>query len=163
MSVHIDVLSAPVDPADRSSILALESASQQRPLSWAGIATELDDGTGVAAMFVARDAAGAVVGHASARRFVDDVHVIRLVVDGAVRRQGIGAALLDRLTSWARATGAARITLEVRAGNVAALALYGRAGFVTLGRRTGYYPDGEDAFVCSCEFAATRRIPVGGH
>jgi ribosomal-protein-alanine N-acetyltransferase len=37
--------------------------------------------------------------------------------------------------------------LEVRAGNAAAIALYERFGFTTVGRRPGYYADGEDALV----------------
>ena len=35
--------------------------------------------------------------------------------------------------------------LEVRASNAAAIALYEQLGFQHVGRRRGYYPDGEDA------------------
>jgi ribosomal-protein-alanine N-acetyltransferase len=45
-------------------------------------------------------------------------------------------------------SGCARALLEVRAGNVAALALYARAGFQECGRRKRYYADtDEDALV----------------
>ena len=40
-----------------------------------------------------------------------------------------------RSASAARAAGATRLMLEVRAGNQAAQALYQRAGFVVTGRR----------------------------
>ena len=153
MSVGLDILRAPVADRDREAILALEAASQHRPLGWESLAAECDDDSGRATTLVARDEDGGVIGHASARRLVDDVHVVRLVVDDAQRRRGIGASLLAGLIDWARGCGAERITLEVRASNDAAIALYARAGFVTLGRRSGYYPDGEDALVCTLELA----------
>ena len=60
------------------------------------------------------------------------------------------ARLLDHLGDVARTVGGRQMFLEVRPSNVAALALYARAGFETIGRRKGYYPaaDGrEDALV----------------
>jgi ribosomal-protein-alanine N-acetyltransferase len=162
VSVRIETLRAPVVGPDRDAILTLETATQQRPLGWDALATDLDDGSGAATTLVARDGAGRVVGHASARRLVDEVHVLRLAVDATQRRAGIGSALLAGLTDWAAACAAARITLEVRASNEPALALYGRAGFATLGRRIGYYPDGEDALVCTRELATTSGPATGG-
>jgi len=162
MNARVDTLRAPVDERDRDAILALETTSQQRPLGWDALAADCDDGRGLATTLVARDEEGQVVGHASARRLVDDVHVLRLVVDDAQRRRGIGATLLDGLIDWAAAGAAARITLEVRASNVPAIALYARAGFATLGRRAGYYPDGEDALVCTLELPADPRPATGG-
>jgi ribosomal-protein-alanine N-acetyltransferase len=162
MSVRVDVLRPPVGEQDRQAVLVLEAASQQRPLAWEALAAELDDGSGLGTTLVARDEDGMTVGHASARRLADDVHVVRLVVDVAQRRRGIGRALLAGLIGWSRDHGAARITLEVRAGNGAAIALYEQMGFVTLGRRAGYYPDGEDALVCTLELAAASSAATEG-
>ena len=61
------------------------------------------------------------------------------------RRQGIGRALLQGALEYARARGVVRIFLEVAEGNAAALGLYAAFGFVSMGRRRGYYPDGGDA------------------
>jgi [ribosomal protein S18]-alanine N-acetyltransferase len=156
----VEELRVPVAEADRAAVLALEVASQQRPLGWDAlvrdVATDADAGAD-AVTLVARDGERRVVGHASARRMVEEVHVLRLVVAEAHRRAGVGRALLDGLVDWAGRIDAARITLEVRASNVAALELYRRAGFVTLGERPGYYPDGEDARVCTREL-----VPAGG-
>ena len=58
-------------------------------------------------------------------------------------------ALLQR----ARQHGAVHATLEVASDNVAALALYAKAGFRTAGTRSGYYSDGRDALIQWC------RIP----
>jgi ribosomal protein S18 acetylase RimI-like enzyme len=45
--------------------------------------------------------------------------------------------MLDACATRATAAGIARIGLEVRADNVAAIRLYGRAGFVVEGRHRG--------------------------
>lgn len=73
-----------------------------------------------------------------------------IVVDSAVRRQGIGAALIRELAVRAREKGAIRFHLEVRASNAPAIALYKKLGFVETTRRHGYYqnPD-EDAILFS--------------
>ena len=60
-------------------------------------------------------------------------------VDRAYRRQGIGGALVAACLAWAAGTGATTIRLEVRASNAAALALYRRHGFATIGVRPAYY------------------------
>ena len=44
-----------------------------------------------------------------------------------------------------RCAAGAAATLEVRADNGGALALYARLGFDEVGRRRRYYPDGGDA------------------
>jgi ribosomal-protein-alanine N-acetyltransferase len=47
-----------------------------------------------------------------------------------------------------------RVFLEVRASNVAALALYHSAGFIRIGVRRGYYQNAsgsEDAITMACE------------
>ncbi len=77
---------------------------------------------------------------------VDEAHLVILVVTPQYRRQGLGARLLRTMLRDARANSAHRMTLEVRATNIAALALYRQFGFETLGRRPGYYQD-EDALI----------------
>ncbi len=55
------------------------------------------------------------------------------------QRQGIGRRLLAAGLLWCRAQAAARVFLEVRESNRAAIALYERAGFSVVGNRPGYY------------------------
>lgn len=57
------------------------------------------------------------------------------------RRQGIGARLLSAGLLWCRAQAACVVLLEVRETNLAAIALYDRAGFSVTGRRPDYYHD----------------------
>ena len=63
------------------------------------------------------------------------------------RRQGFGRGVLLQLLASARQRGLERATLEVRASNHTALALYESLGFRTAGRRRRYYSDGEDALI----------------
>jgi [ribosomal protein S18]-alanine N-acetyltransferase len=56
------------------------------------------------------------------------------------RRLGFGRAVVERFLDAAQARGAEQCFLEVRASNAPAIALYASEGFVTVGRRDGYYP-----------------------
>jgi ribosomal-protein-alanine N-acetyltransferase len=67
-----------------------------------------------------------------------------IVVDSALRRQGIGAALIRELAVRAKEKGAIRFHLEVRASNEPAIALYKKLGFVETTRRRGYYQNPEE-------------------
>ena len=82
---------------------------------------------------------------------IDEAHLLNISVARTVQRRGIGAKLLEYLSSEALRAGATQFFLEVRPSNTAAIALYERHGFVSIGRRKGYYPapDGrrEDAIV----------------
>jgi len=82
-----------------------------------------------------------------ARTVADEAEVLTLAVDPAVRRTGIGRALLDQAMGTARQRGAAAMFLEVAFANAPARSLYAGASFVQVGRRRGYYPEGGDALV----------------
>ncbi|MXP65485.1 GNAT family N-acetyltransferase [Roseomonas sp. M0104] len=83
------------------------------------------------------------------RAAADEAEVLTLAVLPAARRQGVGRALLDAALGVAEAAGARQMFLEVSTANPAARALYAAAGFVEVGRRRRYYPDGSDALVLS--------------
>jgi ribosomal-protein-alanine N-acetyltransferase len=100
-----------------------------------------------ARILIAEGDAGAVVGFVVAWRVVDLLEVDLLGVVPPYRRQGVAVALLEHLIEAERQAGAAEGHLELRASNAAARALYRRLGFVVLGRRARYYPDGEDALL----------------
>jgi ribosomal-protein-alanine N-acetyltransferase len=79
------------------------------------------------------------------------------VVPGA-RRQGLGMRLLAGCLAEAAGRGATRMHLEVEAPNAVAIALYEAAGFVTTGRRSGYYAGRqgrEDALIMSRDTASS--------
>jgi ribosomal-protein-alanine N-acetyltransferase len=77
-----------------------------------------------------------------------ELHILAIATHPDHRGRGHGAQLLDHSIAQARAGGATLATLEVRKGNVPAIALYERAGFATVHVRQRYYQDdGEDALV----------------
>ncbi len=82
-----------------------------------------------------------------ARVAADEAEVLTLAVLPALRRQGLGRALLQAAMAEARRRGAAAMTLEVAVDNVPARDLYQRAGFTQVGRRRRYYASGADALV----------------
>ena len=104
-------------------------------------------GNRLARYLVAR-AGDTVVGFAGVWMMVDEAHITTFGVHPDWRRQGIGRQLLLNLVELSLAIGAQRMTLEVRASNVVAQALYRAFGFEDAGRRPRYYTDdGEDAIV----------------
>jgi [ribosomal protein S18]-alanine N-acetyltransferase len=74
---------------------------------------------------------------------LDETHLVLLAVHPNLRRQGLGCAILLGLLNYARARGSNYATLEVRASNQAAIALYEKLGFKTAGRRPRYYSDAD--------------------
>ncbi len=72
--------------------------------------------------------------------------ITNVCVDPGYRRSGVGRKMLTQLLERAKGLGAGDCTLEVRAGNTAACALYESLGFVCEGVRPGFYSEpAEDA------------------
>lgn len=95
---------------------------------------------------VARAAAsGEAVGYVLFWHVTDEVHLLNVAVDPAARRQGIGRALTKEVIRYAHEHRCAKVLLEVRRGNAAAIHLYESLGFSELNVRARYYSDGEDA------------------
>ena len=72
-------------------------------------------------------------------------HLILLAVAPPYRRRGIAMRMLTWLTESAQVAGVASLHVELRAGNVAARALYRAAGFGETLRIEGYYRGRETA------------------
>lgn len=88
-----------------------------------------------------------LVGYAGGWVVDGDLQILKVGVDPAWRRHGIARVLLARVADDARNLGARTSSLEVRAGNAGAQALYAALGYEMLGRRPRYYSDGEDALI----------------
>jgi [ribosomal protein S18]-alanine N-acetyltransferase len=69
----------------------------------------------------------------------DEAEVLTVAVHPRWRGRGHGALLLRTHLGRLAARGVATLFLEVAEDNLSALALYRRAGFEEVGRRTGYY------------------------
>lgn len=128
-------------PDDLDAVARLLSASGLE----VDLAAEL--GREIALPWVLREAqGGAVVAFLLAWSVADELHLLDMATDPGQRRKGHAARLLAELVKWAQAAHKRLVLLEVRRSNLAAIALYERAGFHTTGVRRGYYSDtGEDA------------------
>lgn len=98
-----------------------------------------------------------VVGVVVAWMVLDEVHIATLSVHPEHRGQGISRALLAHAIEEGLQRGAVLATLEVRAGNLAAQALYQRFGFKVVGDRPRYYQDNqEDALIMTANLMEER-------
>lgn len=98
-----------------------------------------------------------LIGYAVLSLGAGEAHLLNLCVAREEQGRGLGRRLLRRVFDLVRWHRAARLFLEVRPSNPAALALYESEGFRRIGRRPGYYPDfggREDAIVMVRDFRA---------
>ena len=76
------------------------------------------------------------------------VYCCELIVERPYRRRGIAEALVNTLCDALKERGSVSLTLEVRASNEPAKALYEKLGFEQVGRRPNYYRNPkEDALI----------------
>ncbi|MBS1709161.1 MAG: ribosomal protein S18-alanine N-acetyltransferase [Armatimonadetes bacterium] len=128
-----------------AAVLEIEKASNSAPWSERSFRNELTHPDGI---FLVTEGSGRVVGFAAGWVLADELHIINVAVDPQCRRQGLGRKMLVELLLHAQEKGVTCATLEVRAGNAAAIALYEDLGFHSCGVRKKYYPDNrEDAVV----------------
>jgi ribosomal-protein-alanine N-acetyltransferase len=146
---------------DLPSILAIEEASFSDP--WSEDAFESAFALQRMRLFVAeetaddaRGGAPVLVGYVVALLLGAEAEIADLAVAPRARRRGIGKVLLERTMADLSARGVQEVYLEVRESNSAARALYDSRGFVTVGRRRGYYRHpAEDALILKRESAPT--------
>ena len=146
MALTARVVVDPMQLQDVGAVHEIEQLSFRTP--WPAYAFEQElKGNRLARYLVAR-AGDRVVGFAGVWLMVDEAHITTFGVHPDWRRQGVGRQLLLNLAELSIAIGARRMTLEVRASNEVAQALYRSFGFDVAGRRPAYYTDdGEDALV----------------
>lgn len=74
-----------------------------------------------------------------------DCEILNIAVDLRMRRLGLGMQLMEAIRRQAMQRQCARIVLNVRKSNAAAIALYQKARLAIRHTRKGFYSDGEDA------------------
>lgn len=101
-----------------------------------------------------------IVGYAAVltRRGNRSARLYSIAVVASATGQGTGSLLLAAAEDEARRRGSARMHLEVREDNIAAIRFYERAGYRPIGRRSGYYEDGMTALLFARELPV-RAIP----
>ena len=127
----------PMHPDHLDSLADLESLAFSTPWSYDALAEELQNP--LAVFLVAEDVdAESAVGYLGMHHILDEGFIANLAVHPAYRRQGIARSLLREAQEYAEAHDRARLTLEVRASNVPAIALYEGMGFTRDGIRPGF-------------------------
>jgi ribosomal-protein-alanine N-acetyltransferase len=128
------------------SVLRIEGQGGQRGWSLGLFMSELANQMGRRYLVAKVD--GVVVGFAGMLFVGADGHVTTISVDSDWQRRQIGTRLMLALSREAIDGGATALTLEVRASNGPAQALYRGLGYVPAGIRKNYYAEvGEDALV----------------
>lgn len=146
MALTARVVVEPMRIEDVAAVHEIERLSFRTP--WPAYAFEQELKGNRLARYVVARAGDRVVGFAGIWMMVDEAHITTFSVHPDWRRQQIGRQLLLNLAEVSAAIGARRMTLEVRASNLAAQGLYRAFGFEVAGRRPGYYTDdGEDALI----------------
>lgn len=143
------VVIRPAGVHDLAGLVELEQTCSGMP--WREISLRQDLTDHVAAHYwVAVDPAGAVVGSVSCWVVLDEAEIVNLAVLPLWRRRGIARRLLQHLIGQVKNLGVAKVFLDVRETNQAAIALYSGSGFMPVGRRSAYYADtGESAIIMS--------------
>ena len=96
---------------------------------------------------------GRVVGYVGSQSVMDEADMMNLAVCPEYRRQGVACELVERLVAQLRHNEVTCLTLEVRASNEAAKALYRKLGFAQVGCRPNYYRNPkEDALILRKEW-----------
>lgn len=90
-------------------------------------------------IFLVAERDGQAVGYVGCQTVLDEGYITNVAVSPDCRRQGIGRALIEELAQRARAQGLSFVTLETRASNAPAIALYEGAGFDRVGMRKNFY------------------------
>lgn len=131
----------PATAADLDAIDELEKHSFKTPWPRETFAAELEREW--SRLDVVRDA-GAVIAFCNYWLVPPEIHVLAIATHPDRRGKGVGKELLAHVLASAASAGCSLATLEVRAGNRPAIALYERAGFKTVHVRARYYQDDEE-------------------
>ena len=96
---------------------------------------------------------GQVSGYVGSQSVMGEADMMNIAVSSQHRRMGIAQELVERLVAALREKDVYSLTLEVRASNEPAKALYGKLGFSQVGRRPNYYRNPkEDALILRKEW-----------
>jgi [ribosomal protein S18]-alanine N-acetyltransferase len=152
MSARLDLIPRyrHMTAADLDAVVAIESAIYPHPWTRGNFSDSL--AAGYHCWIV--ECGGEIAGYSVVMIAAGEAHLLNLSVAAPWQRRGIGREALGFVTKLARDYGAAKILLEVRPSNSAAIALYSSAGFSGIAQRRGYYPHGaarEDAVVMQLE------------
>ena len=131
-------------------VAELEKLCFSDPWSENSIASELNNSL---SLWVVAVDDGKVVGYVGSQSVLGWADMMNLAVHPDYRRRGIAEQLVIQLEAGLKKNEVTCLTLEVRASNAPAIALYQKLGFTEVGRRPGYYHHPkEDALILRKEW-----------
>ena len=138
----------PMEEKDLDAVLQAERECHSHPWSAEIFRRELANPVSSRRLLILD---GELAAYLCAWYLVGELHIHNIATRPAFRRRGLALELLKSMIDECRQVGLERVLLEVRAGNIGAIALYRTFGFSETGRRQDYYPDGEDAVLMELE------------
>lgn len=140
----------PMKKSHLAAVAEIERACFSAPWSEEMLSEELRNGH--ARYLVAEGEKGIVLGYAGLQTVLDEGYITNIAVSPQFRRRGVADALVSDFCRLGEEK-LAFLTLEVRASNENAIALYQKHGFLPVGRRREYYDHPvEDAILMTLGF-----------
>ena len=133
-----------------AQVAALEKICFSDPWSENSVASELKNPL---SCWLVAEEDGVVAGYVGSQTVIDESDMMNIAVHPDHRRKGIAEALVMELVEALKKRESQCLTLEVRASNEPAKALYEKLGFEQVGLRKNYYRNPkEDALILRKEF-----------
>ena len=133
-----------------SQVAELEKICFSDPWSENSVASELNNKL---AFWLVAEEEGRLAGYVGSQTVCNETDMMNVAVHPDFRRRGIAEALVNALVEELKAMESHCLTLEVRASNAPAIALYEKLGFAEIGRRKNYYRNPrEDALILRKEW-----------
>ena len=140
----------PMQQQHVAQVAELERICLSDPWSEKSVAEELGNPLSIWLVCVEEDR---VLGYVGSQTVLGETDMMNIAVSPESRRRGIGEALIAALVEKLKARQSHCLSLEVRASNAPAVALYEKLGFLQVGRRRGYYHNSkEDALILRKEW-----------
>ena len=156
MEAKMNIQIVPMNGDHLDEVAELERVCFPDPWSRNMLKEELEND--LAAFLVALDGQGAVAGYAGMQVVLDEGYILNVAVRPDCRRRGVAGRLLQVFLDFAKGNRLAFLTLEVRASNYPAIALYGSRGFRGAGRRKNYYEHPrEDAVIMTLDLTGEQE------
>ena len=149
------VIITDVAPRHLDGILAIERACFSLPWTREQLAHQM---TGEHNIFLCAEDETGLLGYVGLMTVLDEGYISNVAVASEARRRGIADALLDALAARTKDT-LAFLTLEVRASNAPAIALYKKHDFSVVGRRKNYYEQPQEDALLMTHFFEKEEIP----
>ena len=140
----------PMTDAHVDAVADLEAICFADPWSANSVASEL---TNPLSCWLVALESDTVVGYIGSQTVMGETDMMNVAVHPDHRRKGIAVSLIHALVQKLKECESHCLTLEVRASNAPAIALYEKLGFTEAGRRRNYYRNPkEDALILRKEW-----------